>query len=68
MKLHERVLPVAKIRNEIDLAVLNIIGKYNDLTHLEMISILNDLQATWIKYAIRQERHPDDPEKRGGEA
>lgn len=68
MKLHERVMPVAKIRNEIDKAVLDIISsKHPDLTYLELIAILNELQATYIKYAIRQERHPEDPDKRGGE-
>ena len=67
MKLHERVMPAAKARLDVQEAVTSIVGKHPDLTYLELITILNEVQASWLKWAIRQERHPDDPEKRGGE-
>jgi hypothetical protein len=67
MKLHERVMPAQKAHNDISGAVLEAIGKHPNLTYLEVISILNQIQMSWLKHAIQQERHPNDPEKRGGE-
>jgi hypothetical protein len=67
MKFHPRVLPVQAATADMRAAVVEVISKHHDLTHLELIGILNEIQASWIKYVIRDERHPDDPEKRGGE-
>jgi hypothetical protein len=64
--MHPRGMPASKAHNEIDAFVSEIIKKY-DLTYGELMSCLNQIQASWIKYMIRDERHPDDPEKRGGE-
>jgi hypothetical protein len=36
------------------------------LTYGEVYSILTDVRATSLKYFIRAERHPDDPDKPGG--
>ena len=66
MKLHPRVQIVQQAHNELDLAVIDMCKKY-ELTYAELFSVLNQIEVSWIKYAIRDERHPDDPEKRGGE-
>ena len=68
MRLHPRVMPYQLARADMQRAVCDVVEKHKDLTHLELIGILNEVQAGWIGYAIRDERHPDDLEKRGGEA
>jgi hypothetical protein len=65
MKLHPRVPFVQKAHNELAAAVSEIIKKY-ELTYGELWSVLNEVEASWIKYCIRDERHPDDPDKPGG--
>lgn len=68
MKLHERVMPTQKLRSDIECAILDVIGKHPEATILELLSCLNQTMQSWIGSGIRDERHPDDPEKRGGEA
>ena len=36
--------------------------KYMDLTHFEVLRILQNVQDTQIKHGIRAERHPEDPD------
>ena len=67
MKLHPRVPIYQKARNDMDAAISEALKRNPDLTYLELASILNEIQRSWIGYGIRDERHPDDPEKRGGE-
>lgn len=57
---------VAKAHNELEAAMLEVMARH-ELTSIEWLSCLNQIEATTIKYAIREERHPDDPDKRGGE-
>ena len=67
MKLHPRVKIYQKARNDIDASVSKAMEDNRDLTYLELVSILNDIQRSWIGWGIRDERHPDDPEKKSGE-
>lgn len=67
MKLHPRAMLVLQAHNDIDEAVSNAMKKHPDMTYFELLQILNQISASWLKYAIRDERHPDDPDKRGGE-
>ena len=60
MNLHPRVMPVQRAHNEIDKAVTDAIGRHPDLTYLELLAILNQVAASWIKIAIQEERKPDD--------
>lgn len=39
-----------------------------DLTDIELLQILTEYQQNILKYMLRSERHPDDPEKKGDEA
>jgi hypothetical protein len=65
MKLHPRVMLWQAARADIGKALGEAIARF-ELTHLELLQILNEEMAAWIKYGIRSERHPDDPEKPGG--
>lgn len=66
LKMHPRVVLVSKAHNDIEKAVLDAMGNHPDLTYVELLSIFNQISASWIKLAIRAERHPDDPDKPGG--
>ena len=67
MKLHPRLERVQKAKLKLNEAVWNVIKDY-DLTYMEIIGILSDETRTVIKYGIRHERHPRDPDKKGDEA
>lgn len=67
MKLHERYFHVAKVSNKLISQFMDAIPD-NDLTFLEAIRIAADLQHRLIALALRQERHPDDPEQKADEA
>lgn len=67
LKINERVPIVQKAETDLSLAV-NKVVKEHDLTYLELAQIINQVQANWIMYGIRNERHPENPDKRGGEA
>lgn len=60
-------MPYNMARADMQKAVCDVVSKHRDLTHVELISILNEVQQGWIGYALRDERHPDDPDKRAGE-
>lgn len=64
-KLHHREPIVQRAHLDLDTAVLDILQRY-DLTYAELFRIINEVEAAWIKYAIRDERHPDDPDTPGG--
>ena len=66
MKLHPRVMPWQRAHYDIAAAVLEAMRKHPDLTYIELFQIFNEITASWLEYALRDERHPNDPEKREG--
>lgn len=66
MRLHPRTAVVEQARCELTRSLIDIETRHG-LTMVETIKILNESQASLIKYAIRAERHPNDPDKRGDE-
>lgn len=66
MKMHPRVMPWQRARNDISAAVSEAMKKHPDLTYIELFQIFNEITASWLKYALRDERHPNDPDKPGG--
>lgn len=64
-KLHQRVMIVQSAQIDLNAAVLDVVKKY-DLTFTELFGILNQAEAHWLKYALRDERHPDDPDVPAG--
>ncbi len=62
MTIHPRHLIVDEASLEIEAAVLDASHKHN-LTYVERLSILNQLMASALKYALREERDPDDSKR-----
>ena len=67
LKLHKRGTIVQKARGEFETFLLELEQKHG-LTYGEVFSLLGNAVANLAKYQIRDERHPDDPEKKGDEA
>jgi hypothetical protein len=67
VKLHPRTLPVQAARIAIEEATLGLAEK-RGLTWIELARCLGEIQQTALKYALRAERHPDDPDARADEA
>jgi len=61
MKRHPRAAIVAPAGAAIILKVSVVTDEY-DLTETELAKILNEQMASVIKYRLRAERHPEDPE------
>lgn len=66
MNLHPRFFLVRQARVEFTELLLNWIKKH-DLTYMEMIGILAGEIEGMVKFGIRLERHPNDPDKKGDE-
>lgn len=67
VRIHPRTRIVQKAELEIGDAISGAI-KEHELTFAEIQQILATQQLRWLKYALRHERHPDDPDKGGDEA
>lgn len=67
MRQHRRVIPCAEARLELTRALIEI-ERRHELTALETIRLLSENIATITRYAIRDERHPSNPDKPGDEA
>lgn len=66
MKLHPRRKQVVEARLEITNFVLEVLDKY-DLTFVETVSVFASVLDLLTQHAVRDERHPDDPDKGGDE-
>ena len=64
-RIHPRERLVAEARHDISTAIIAAAKAY-DLTHGELTMILAGEIQSWTKYQIREERHPEDPDKPGG--
>ena len=65
--LHERTMHVQKKSNELHSLWLDWLEKA-DLTWVEAARCLHDLEGRCLTYVLREERHPDDTEKKADEA
>lgn len=61
-QVRPRTFFVQEARNKLSSFVLGLQGNYG-LTDLEVLGILNEIAATTIRFALREERHPDEPGK-----
>ncbi len=66
MSLHERYYIVNQAESEFSVFFLSLIKKHN-LTFGEIFQILSIAISSWSKYLDRDERHPDDSDKKGDE-
>lgn len=62
MKIHPRTRVVQEAQNAIA-NELDSIAEAKKLTAVEMLQILNGYQATYLKFMLRRERHPNNPSK-----
>lgn len=67
MKLHPRTLPVQGAEAEIRLALIRL-QQERDLTDVEMLQAVGVWQASVLKYMLRAERHPEDPDRPADQA
>ena len=67
MKLHKRSLVVQKARYAFEAFLLELETDYA-LTYGELFSLLGNAIASLATYQVRNERHPNDPDKKGDEA
>jgi len=66
MRLHPRTNPVDKARNELELWVINWAERH-DLTFAEIRTSLTRVLGTFALHALRQERHPEEPDRKADE-
>jgi hypothetical protein len=67
MRMHPRTRIVGRADIQIATAIDKAVSEH-DLTCTELMQILASAQLRWLKYALREERHPDNPDKGGDEA
>jgi hypothetical protein len=67
VRLHERVAVTQPAEVDLSSRIIDWLDLH-DLTYAEAIRILAYELAKLTKYPVRQERHPDDPEKKADEA
>jgi hypothetical protein len=67
VRLHPRTLPVQSASNKIRTELDRLQEQY-DLTDVEMLRVLLDHQQSMTKYWLREERHPDEPDRKADEA
>jgi hypothetical protein len=76
MKIHERYYVVRDQASKLSEALHKIVferdGEEFVLTSGEQLAVVSRVFGDWLssfaKYAIREERHPEDPDKKGDEA
>lgn len=68
MRINERTPIVTKARLDLEEVFLEWWRTHENLTYLETLHCLHQVTAQPIKYALRSERHPNDPEKKADEA
>lgn len=66
MKLHRRAMAVAAASADLRMDAIRF-ARERDLSHIEMATILGELQQRFVTLALRHERHPDDPTRKADE-
>ena len=67
LRLHPRTRPVRKAAVVFIDWLIGFQEEHN-LTDIEMMQIITEGQQMVLKYALRAERHPDDPDAKADEA
>lgn len=67
MELHPRTLKVQQARIDMCTAMVTVAAKH-DLTFVETVQAIADGMTKISKDALRQERHPNNPDKGADEA
>jgi hypothetical protein len=67
LRLHSRTMQVSRAEAEFRVVVLAFLDAHDDLTDIELAGIMLLAPAIPIKYALRAERHPEDPSRKADE-
>lgn len=67
MKLHPRYAVAKAAGDDIGDAIDAAVAAH-DITYAEVLVILAEQQRKWATFALRAERHPDNPERKADEA
>ena len=67
LKLHERTMTVQRASAELGMWLCDLQERH-DLTSTEVAVILAGQQQSVLKYVLRAERHPEDPDRKADEA
>ena len=67
MRLHPRTRPVERAKLDLREQLLTF-QEEHDLTNVEMLQALTEAQQVVLKYMLREERHPGDPDRKADEA
>jgi hypothetical protein len=62
LRISERAHRVHLAQTQLAIKVIEHQEEYR-LTDIEILQALAEIQATTLKYMLRHERHPDDPDK-----
>lgn len=65
MKIHRRELITQKAETALNNAIIAVCEEHK-LTYIELVRILADAIQLHSKYALREERHPNHPDKPAG--
>ncbi len=63
IRMHPREVQYQKARSSVSVAVSNALQRNPDLTYLELCAILNEVQASWLRYGIKDERAEEENER-----
>ena len=66
LKLHKRTMLVQRARADLGMYLCTF-QKEHDLTDVELAQILTRQLESVLKYVLRAERHPGDPERKADE-
>ena len=67
LRLHPRTMSVQRAEAEFRVVVLEFLDSHADLTDIELAGIMLIAPEVPIRYALRRERHPDDPSRKADE-
>lgn len=65
--IHPRYFTCTRAKLDLDDATIKI-AEEHDLTWLELARMLIERSQQCLTYALREERHPDNPDKKADEA
>lgn len=66
LRLHRRTMQVQQAEADLGMTLVRFQGEH-DLTDIEMARALTGQLERLLKYALRRERHPDDPDRKADE-
>jgi hypothetical protein len=67
LRLHPRTQKVSVAEAEFHVLVARFLDEHSDLTDIELAGIMLLAPAIPIKFALRAERHPEDPNRKADE-